>query len=219
MVRWPERAADLLLLTFAAGNLDALSYLRGHAFTANMTGNTVLLGLSLLGHDRQRTVPCLIALAAFVFGAAISTFALTRRSPPPDEAADLRSGTLLELPALAVFCAIWLTDLGGPAILLAGACALGIQSVAVRRLRISGVVTTFITGTITTAVINSIAPDSSPHSESGAPALLAVMFVTYLAAAAAGAFLYDAERRAACLAPLLACAIVAIRCRRAPNSR
>ena len=33
------------------------------------------------------------------------------------------------------------------------ACALGIQSVAARRLRISGVVTTFITGTLTMAAI------------------------------------------------------------------
>ncbi len=43
MRQWPDRIPDLLLLTFAAGSLDALSYLRGHAFTANMTGNTVLL--------------------------------------------------------------------------------------------------------------------------------------------------------------------------------
>jgi uncharacterized membrane protein YoaK (UPF0700 family) len=37
----------VLLFTWAAGAVDALMYLSAHVFTANMTGNTVLLGLSL----------------------------------------------------------------------------------------------------------------------------------------------------------------------------
>jgi hypothetical protein len=37
MATSPERPAELLLLTFTAGSLDALCYLAGHAFTANMT--------------------------------------------------------------------------------------------------------------------------------------------------------------------------------------
>ena len=37
------------MLTAAAGYVDAVSYLAlGRVFTANMTGNTVLLGLSLV---------------------------------------------------------------------------------------------------------------------------------------------------------------------------
>ncbi len=37
----------LLMLTWAAGSVDAISYLGlGHVFTAMMTGNTVLLGLA-----------------------------------------------------------------------------------------------------------------------------------------------------------------------------
>jgi len=40
----------LLLLACVAGSVDAVSYVGlGHVFTANMTGNTVLLGLAL-GH-------------------------------------------------------------------------------------------------------------------------------------------------------------------------
>ena len=42
------RDALLLILTWAAGNVDAIGYLAlGCVFTANMTGNTVLLGLHL----------------------------------------------------------------------------------------------------------------------------------------------------------------------------
>jgi uncharacterized membrane protein YoaK (UPF0700 family) len=220
MQRWPEHSIDLFLLTFAAGTLDALSYLRGHAFTANMTGNTVLLGLSIFGHDRQRLVPCAIALAGFLGGAAIAAGVLTRPVVRMDAAADLRCGLALEIPALCIFSAVWLRDPGGdafftPAALLAsGACALGIQSVAVRRLRISGVVTTFITGTMTAAVVGVIARKQEPESEGAPqPLLLAAMFVTYVIAAATGAFLYDGQHRVAPFLPVAAAAIVAIHCR------
>ncbi len=40
---------DLLLLTSASGVLDALSYMRAHVFTANMTGKTIILGLAIIG--------------------------------------------------------------------------------------------------------------------------------------------------------------------------
>lgn len=43
-----ERDAMLVLLSLAAGCVDAVSYLGlNHVFTANMTGNTVLLGIAL----------------------------------------------------------------------------------------------------------------------------------------------------------------------------
>jgi len=38
----------VLVLTWAASGVDAISYLGlGHVFTANMTGNAVLLGLAV----------------------------------------------------------------------------------------------------------------------------------------------------------------------------
>ena len=44
-IRRHERDLLLLALTWAAGNIDAIGYLGlGRVFTANMTGNTVLLG-------------------------------------------------------------------------------------------------------------------------------------------------------------------------------
>jgi uncharacterized membrane protein YoaK (UPF0700 family) len=45
----------VLLLTGAAGYVDAVSYLLlGRVFTANMTGNTVLLGLAIVRRNRRR---------------------------------------------------------------------------------------------------------------------------------------------------------------------
>lgn len=44
----------LLALAFAAGYIDALSYLGlGRVFTANMTGSTVLLGIAIAQFDGE----------------------------------------------------------------------------------------------------------------------------------------------------------------------
>jgi uncharacterized membrane protein YoaK (UPF0700 family) len=213
MEQWPKQSLDLVLLTLTAGMLDALAYLRGHAFTANMTGNTVLLGLGLAGANRQRTVPCAVALVAFLAGAAAAALVLTRNKVPRRPHEDLRYGLAMEVPLLTIFCAAWaLSNVSTFVVLAAGACALGIQSVAVRRLRIAGVVTTFITGTITTAVVTLISRgESDPSPREGKPLLLATMFLIYVVAAAAGAFLYEVLQPAAAFFPLASAAVVLVR--------
>jgi uncharacterized membrane protein YoaK (UPF0700 family) len=64
----------LVLLSAAAGCVDAVSYLGlGHIFTANMTGNTVLLGLSLGQADWHAALRSGVALVGFIFGVAVGT--------------------------------------------------------------------------------------------------------------------------------------------------
>jgi uncharacterized membrane protein YoaK (UPF0700 family) len=56
----------LLALAFAAGYIDALSYLGlSRVFTANMTGNTVLLGIVLADFDGVAIARSSLALAGF----------------------------------------------------------------------------------------------------------------------------------------------------------
>ena len=56
-VRHPLSVA-LLTLTFTTGLIDAPSYLGlGHVFTANMTGNIVLLGFGIAGTGGLPVVP------------------------------------------------------------------------------------------------------------------------------------------------------------------
>ena len=51
--------------------VDAVSYLGiGHVFTANMTGNVVLLGFGIAGSGGLPVVAPLISLAAFLIGLA-----------------------------------------------------------------------------------------------------------------------------------------------------
>src|SRR5215203_2608735 len=64
----------VVVLSVAAGCVDAVSYLSlGHIFTANMTGNTVLLGLSLGQADWQAVLRSGLALVGFIMGVAVGT--------------------------------------------------------------------------------------------------------------------------------------------------
>ena len=66
-------APTLLALTFATGVIDAISYLAiGSVFTANMTGNLVLVGFALGGQPGFSISRTLVSLLAFMLGAAIA---------------------------------------------------------------------------------------------------------------------------------------------------
>jgi uncharacterized membrane protein YoaK (UPF0700 family) len=72
----------LLLLTCAAGYVDAIGY-RGldRVFTANMTGNTVLLGLALAEADSQAALRAGLALVGFLVGSALGAWVIGRNQP------------------------------------------------------------------------------------------------------------------------------------------
>src|SRR5438132_9567142 len=60
----------LLVLTFTTGLVDAVSYLGlGRVFTANMTGNVVLLGFGLAGGSGLPVLAPVISLGCFLVGA------------------------------------------------------------------------------------------------------------------------------------------------------
>ena len=66
----PRTLVLLLLLTAVTGCVDAVSFLRlEHVFTANMTGNVVLLGFALGGVDDLSVIGSLLSLAGFLLGA------------------------------------------------------------------------------------------------------------------------------------------------------
>jgi uncharacterized membrane protein YoaK (UPF0700 family) len=157
------RTAPLLtVLAFAAGLTDATTYLAlGNVFTANMTGNTVLLGIAIVSGGATRAVRSLCALASFVSGVACATLVLGRvpsGAAWPARARAVLAGELLTLIALAICGAaveargsnlFWLISLSG--------LAMGAQSAIVRAVRPSGVATTYITGTLTGLIADTTA--------------------------------------------------------------
>src|SRR3954464_3570827 len=73
-------ARALLALTFSTGLVDAVSYLGlGRVFTANMTGNVVLLGFGIAGSGGLPVVAPLVSLASFLAGSAAGGVLALRR--------------------------------------------------------------------------------------------------------------------------------------------
>jgi uncharacterized membrane protein YoaK (UPF0700 family) len=158
-VRSVERDLRLLVLAASAGSADGWSFFGfGHAFVANMTGNTVLLGLAV-SRSYGELLPPLISLGCYVAGAALGSL-LTGSVRPETVWSKAISRTLL-LEALLLLAAEggWIAihlQAGyapGLHLLLATvALAMGMQSGTMVQLKIPGIVTTYITGTWTTLV-------------------------------------------------------------------
>src|SRR5271166_2176735 len=97
LVRTPRertrRGAFLLLLTFTAGWVDALSYDRlGHVFSSFMTGNILFLGLSAVRGERAFVARGIMALGVFIAGALLGTLVLGRA--PQRQSRSMWLGTL-----------------------------------------------------------------------------------------------------------------------------
>lgn len=167
-MRPAERDILLLSLAIASGSSDAWSYLGlGHAFVANMTGNTVLCGLAVFTHNDLLNP--LLAMCFYVLGTVAATF-LTRRVPEGSVwHRDISLVLLLEFAAMVIAEACWtMLQLHGalrkpsphdplvhPLLALVG-FGIGMQSGAMLRLRVPGIVTTYITGTWTTMASNLV---------------------------------------------------------------
>ncbi len=152
-----ERDLRLLLLAASAGSADGWSYFGlGHAFVANMTGNTVLLGIAVF-QDHGDLLHPLISLGCYAAGAVLGSL-LTRRVRPGDVWPRAISWTLLLEGFLLLGAeAGWIAFhfRAGPLpnlnlLLGAVALAIGLQSGSMVQLKIPGIVTTYITGTWTT---------------------------------------------------------------------
>jgi uncharacterized membrane protein YoaK (UPF0700 family) len=71
--RFVSSLPSAILLAFTGGALDAFIYLNhGHVFAAAMTGNGVLLGVSILHHDYAQTVRHLLPIFGFITGAFLA---------------------------------------------------------------------------------------------------------------------------------------------------
>lgn len=209
------RDAMLLLLTGAAGIVDAISYLGlGHVFTAMMTGNTVLLGLALAQGAVYAALRSLLALFGFVAGVALGALFTGTESDQLAWPPGVTRALTVEAVLLAAFAVVWGLTVGRRSdgelhvlIALSG-LAMGVQSAAVRRLGVPGIATTFITGTLTNLVIDVVAwhraTPGDPVRWEQRIGLLAGVFVVYGLGAFLGAFFLERAPRLVTTAPLLA---------------
>jgi uncharacterized membrane protein YoaK (UPF0700 family) len=154
------RESMLLLLTLAAASVDAISYFGlGHVFTAMMTGNTVLLGLALAQGEALAALRSILALIGFSIGVFAGAIVVERESEPTEWPAAVTTALAFETLVLAIFVATsTLFDSTRAVIIylliILSAFAMGIQSAAVRRLGVPGIATTYITGTLTSLMVD-----------------------------------------------------------------
>jgi uncharacterized membrane protein YoaK (UPF0700 family) len=145
--------AALLVLTLVSGVVDAVSYLGlGHVFTANMTGNVVVLGFAAAGAAGFSATATLTSLGVFLVGAVVSGRLAGRIA---GRAALLITtmtveAVLLGGAALVAFSA-GTTASGWPryTVIAILALAMGMRNAAIRRLGVKDMTTTVLTQTLT----------------------------------------------------------------------
>jgi uncharacterized membrane protein YoaK (UPF0700 family) len=144
--------------TAVSGLIDAVSYLGlGHVFTANMTGNVVIIGFAAAGVPGFSVLGSLVSLAAFLLGAGVAgrlETVMRRRTAP----CWLRVTLVLEMVLLATATAVAFTASHAVYALIALiALAMGLRNGTVRKLAVPDVTTTVLTLTLT-----GLASDSTP---------------------------------------------------------
>jgi uncharacterized membrane protein YoaK (UPF0700 family) len=175
--RVPPLLLALSLLTLVTGLVDAACYLGlGRVFTANMTGNVVLLAFGATGAQGLPVLAPTVSLVVFLVGAAAGGRLASRLVgpagapvPAPVRRRWVTITLLLGLVAVAGVVALGLPVGGGGArryvVIGLLAAALGLQNATVRRLAVADVTTTVLTLTLTGLAADSwLAGGRSPRA-------------------------------------------------------
>jgi uncharacterized membrane protein YoaK (UPF0700 family) len=210
----------LSLLTLVTGLVDAACYLGlGRVFTANMTGNVVLLAFGAAGAQGLPVLAPTVSLVVFLVGATAGGRLASRlvgpagaEVPAPVRRRWVMMALLGELGLVAVagVVALGLPVGGGGArryvVIAVLAAALGLQNATVRRLAVPDVTTTVLTLTLTGLAADSwLAGGRSPRAGRRAAA------VGLMAAGAlAGALLLRVDIALPVLAAALVIALAAV---------
>jgi uncharacterized membrane protein YoaK (UPF0700 family) len=144
----------LLALTVTTGVIDAASYIGlGHVFTANMTGNVVLLGFGLAGAGGLPVLAPIISLGAFMLGARaggiFASSAAAAGGPRLDPALSCEGALVLVAAVLAAVIEPKVGSLAAYVVIGLLALAMGVRNAVVRKIGFPDLTTTVLTMTIT----------------------------------------------------------------------
>jgi uncharacterized membrane protein YoaK (UPF0700 family) len=194
----------LLVLTFSTGLIDAVSFLGlGRVFTANMTGNIVLLGFGIAGSADLPLIAPLVSLGAFLAGSTIGGRLAARAGDRHlARALGIEIGLILVAALIAAATHVRPSTVGGYVIIALLALAMGVRNATVRRLAVPDLTTTVLTMTLTGLAADSgLAGGSGQGLARRGSAVLAM-----LCGAVVGALLL----RISLVPPLLAAAVLAL---------
>ncbi|WP_369388903.1 YoaK family protein [Streptomyces sp. CG1] len=183
----------LLVLTVVSGLIDAVSYLGlGRVFTANMTGNVVVLGFAAAGAPGFSVPHTATSLICFLLGAVAGGRVAARvgRGSPRSGGAGTGAGsrrrwTRLTLGAEAILVGVSAAvafvrpDTPGTryALIALTAFAMGLRNATVRKLGIADLTTTVLTMTLTGLASESRLGDATGHRSPRRTASVVAMFL------------------------------------------
>lgn len=225
MTRWPvtrqtrREAPILLALALAAGSVDAITYLRIGVFPANMTGNTVLLAVAVARRNGAQAAHSATALGGFALGVALGVALMPRRGRAwPHTAVRTLVVELAALVALTAYSIFHGIPGARYELILLASAAMGAQSAAVRASDVTGVTTTYMTGTYMNAVARAVnrLRGASP-SQVRPPSLPGAAWITYAVGALAGAGAEKAWHADSLFIPLTIVALVGAASSRSPR--
>jgi uncharacterized membrane protein YoaK (UPF0700 family) len=195
--------AQAALLVAIAGFTDAVGFLRYQAFACQMTGNTLLLALSVFHQSWLQSLYYVAMITCFVLGVLASS-GLTRAGRSPVLSLCIAGGVL----ALCSFIGLkWASPLLG--------FAMGLQTAAATRFGAASINTVYITGDLQRlfeALAALIWPRRGAPPSAGIGAL-ALVWLEYLGGGLVGA-LADVTFRHALLIPAVILPFVLLRRRR-----
>jgi uncharacterized membrane protein YoaK (UPF0700 family) len=205
------RDALVISLTLLTGAMDSVAFLRlDNVFTSVMTGNMVLMGMGIGRGDWGQLEHAAIAVVAYIAGAMIGG-RVSGRIGADDSVwpAQVTLALAVEFLLFAVVNVMWFAGHarpGGtekPIMVALAALALGIQSSAVIRLNVSGLSTTYLTGTLT-SVARSLMVDRRFRGNGRSTLVLLAL----ISGAALGAVLAIRVPLIAAVPPLIILAVV-----------
>jgi uncharacterized membrane protein YoaK (UPF0700 family) len=201
----------LLLLTFSTGLIDGASYLGlGHVFSANMTGNIVLLGFGIAGAGGLPVIAPLVSLSAFLVGAGVGGVLIGRIAERRRRHVLTALAIETVLVAVAAVIAALVTarpaTVAGDAVIGVLALAMGVRNATVRRLAVPDLTTTVLTMTLTGLAVES--PLVGGSGKGSARRIAAVMAM--LVGALIGALLLKSSLSLVLIAATVAAAVTLI---------
>jgi uncharacterized membrane protein YoaK (UPF0700 family) len=187
----PAPVGILLAMTAVTGIVDAVSYLAlGHVFTANMTGNLVLLGFAFAGASGLSISRSAAALIFFGAGAVLGgRMAFGAFGNAWADRAFFLEAVLLgvaAISALGMGSTAEIHPLQLHAVIAVTALSMGLRNAVVRKLAVPDMTTTVLTLTITgLAADSSLAGGDNPRWQRRSAAILAMIVGAFAGASIA----------------------------------
>ncbi|OWA37969.1 DUF1275 family protein [Saccharibacillus sp. O16] len=155
------RSGVLLLLCMSAGIIDVIGYIHlGRVFTANMTGNIVIIGMSFAHVAELSILRAALACLGFIVGNAAAAVLLSGNQAKSFWPARVTVILAIELVFYLIFAGTARPEMSESMLhllIILLSVAMGMQTTAARKLGIAGISTTVLTNNLASVIEDLVA--------------------------------------------------------------